>query len=169
MGIDVRKNMKAEINNENKAKFFALYYDQVVLMSASFVKGQDLRIVMNDKDLEVYGKKSYLQLKPLSQITDEDAWEVGIRVNCWSNWERKKDWFLSKDDDFHKVHIFGGQAFANAIGKDFGPGMSHPFANNSTDILCAYDYLRSKGYALPWMGLTIDDMVEAGWIKLIES
>lgn len=30
------------------------------------------------------------------------------------------------------------------------------------------DYLRSKGYALPWMGLSVDQMVEAGWIKLIK-
>lgn len=29
------------------------------------------------------------------------------------------------------------------------------------------DYLRSKGYALPWMGLTVEEMVEAGWIKLV--
>ena len=28
------------------------------------------------------------------------------------------------------------------------------------------DYLRSKGYALPWMGLSVEQMVEAGWIKL---
>jgi hypothetical protein len=28
------------------------------------------------------------------------------------------------------------------------------------------DYLRSKGYALPWMDLSVDDLVEYGWIKL---
>lgn len=29
-----------------------------------------------------------------------------------------------------------------------------------------YDYLRSKGYALPFMGWTVEEMVKAGWIKL---
>lgn len=29
------------------------------------------------------------------------------------------------------------------------------------------DYLRSKGYALPWMGLSIEKQIEFGWIKLI--
>ena len=28
------------------------------------------------------------------------------------------------------------------------------------------DYLRSKGYALPWLGLSVEEMIEAGWIKI---
>lgn len=28
------------------------------------------------------------------------------------------------------------------------------------------DYLRSKGYALPWMGLSVEKLVEYGWVKL---
>lgn len=31
------------------------------------------------------------------------------------------------------------------------------------------DYLRSKGYALPWMGLSVETLVNYGWIKLKES
>lgn len=30
-----------------------------------------------------------------------------------------------------------------------------------------YDYLRSKGYAVPWNGITVEELVELGWIKLI--
>lgn len=30
-------------------------------------------------------------------------------------------------------------------------------------------YLRSKGYALPWMGLSVEQQIEYGWIKLIEE
>ena len=26
----------------------------------------------------------------------------------------------------------------------------------------AYDYLRSKGYALPWMGLSVEKLIEYG-------
>lgn len=28
------------------------------------------------------------------------------------------------------------------------------------------DYLRSKGYALPWMRLSVEDQIEYGWVKL---
>lgn len=31
------------------------------------------------------------------------------------------------------------------------------------------DYLRSKGYALPYLGLSVEEMIEAGWIKLQEG
>jgi hypothetical protein len=31
------------------------------------------------------------------------------------------------------------------------------------------DYLRSKGYALHWMDLSVEDLVEYGWIKLNNS
>lgn len=28
------------------------------------------------------------------------------------------------------------------------------------------DYLRSKGYALPWMGLSVEKLIKYGWVKL---
>ncbi|WP_418360129.1 hypothetical protein [Sphingobacterium detergens] len=28
------------------------------------------------------------------------------------------------------------------------------------------DYLRSKGYAIPWNGLSVEKLVEYGWVKL---
>ena len=31
------------------------------------------------------------------------------------------------------------------------------------------DYFRSKGYALSYMGLSVEDLVEYGWIKLKEN
>jgi len=31
------------------------------------------------------------------------------------------------------------------------------------------DYLRSKGYAVDWMGLTVNQMINYGWIKLQEE
>lgn len=30
-----------------------------------------------------------------------------------------------------------------------------------------FDYLRSRGYALPWMGLSVEQLIEYGWVKLI--
>lgn len=28
------------------------------------------------------------------------------------------------------------------------------------------DYLRSKGYALPWMGISVEEQISKGWVKL---
>ena len=33
-------------------------------------------------------------------------------------------------------------------------------------VLNVYDFLRSKGYALPWMGLSVEKLVEYGWVVL---
>lgn len=101
---------------------------------------------------------------PLSDITDEDAYYIGASVNCWSWAERKMDFF--KDDELKDTHISFGKMFAYAIGKEYGHGHSHPFAHNSTDILHGFDYLRSKGYALPWMGYTVEQLISFGWLKL---
>lgn len=36
-------------------------------------------------------------------------------------------------------------------------------------LSCAYlcDYFRAKGYALPFMGISVNKLIEYGWIKLI--
>ena len=149
---------------ENKARFFAQYYGQKIQVDNELEEMGKFPLTINN--ISFQPEKCHLELTPLPDITDEDAWNVGIMVNCWAKWERKQDWFLSKEDDFHEVHIEGGKSFAEAIGKEWGHGMSHPFANNSTDILSAYDFLRSKGYALPWMGLSVEKLIEYGWIKL---
>lgn len=43
-----------------------------------------------------------------------------------------------------------------------------PFTTNLFVNMSALnsDYLRSKGYAVPWMGLSVYKQVEYGWVKL---
>jgi hypothetical protein len=114
--------MKAEVNNENRAKFFALYWGQKVLKD---VHGLNATI-SNMIDFEWNGW--WLELKPLSSISNQDAKE------CGSN--DSKD-FLEELDSC---------------------GLTYQSHN--------IDYFRSKGYALPWMGLSVEEIIEAGWIKL---
>jgi len=161
-----------EINSENKSKFFAHYIGQ--RLSSEFYSPIMRGVVQEGKTNADWKVKTqhlslpiediHLPLKPLSSISDEDAYYVGASVNCWSWAERKEDFF--KDDEMKDNHIAYGKMFTSSIGKEYGPGMSHPFAHNSTDILHGFDFLRLKGYALPWMGLSVEDMVSAGWIKL---
>lgn len=155
--------MKAEINNENKAKFFAQYWGQDILCSDMYGDGGTIySATMKGSSI----KNEWIELKSLSDVCDEDAYGIGMLVNCWSKTERRMAFF--KDDEMRETHIMAGKAFADCIGKDFGWGMSHPFANNSTDILHAYDFLRSRGYLVPWMGLSCEEIIEAGWAKYPE-
>ena len=126
------EKMQAEINNENKAKFFALYLNQKVLCD-NLRSNERL-----DKSWNWSHKDFWIQLKPLSSISDEDKDAVGLEP-CHQFDE--KGWYERSTFD----ELFYYWSFEDV------------------------DYLRSKGYALPWMGLSVDEMVKSGWIKLIES
>jgi len=140
--------MKAEINNENKAKFFALYWRQYVLSDGIEIGG-------NVGDCE---EEMFLLLNPLSQISDEDAVEVSgfdSSIN-WNNGLEKQIW----------KNTFGFTVVSNGTGLIQKYGQFVIWERNLSHV--QFDYLRSKGYALPWMDLSVEEMIEAGWIKLNE-
>lgn len=112
---------------ENKAKFFAQYYNQHVLyFTQSFLRKVDHLVLSHVEDSD------YLELKPLSSITDEEHKE--ILENPIYNTEKSVQ--------------------KNKIG------------NYYTSDIAITDYLRSKGYALPFMGISVKKLVEFGWIKI---
>jgi hypothetical protein len=115
---------RTEINNENKAKFFAQH-----LISCEVFRKTELQSWLTIEELAFIEEWNIwdevnLLLTPLSLISEEDAIEVDRMVGYMPT--GIADW-----------------AFTNAA-----------------------DYLRSKGYALPWMGLSVDQLEAAGWIKL---
>ena len=125
--------MKPQINNESKARFFALYWNQLVMRCEG-----DNFLITNIP--ERWSTAHWLELTSLQDITDEDAIEVVKIVRP-------------------------------AIPYILNPKNARPFCegylsiDNGISSLVA-DYLRSCGYALPYMGLSVEEMIEAGWIKL---
>lgn len=107
---------------ENKAKFFAQYWGQPVLMSNNDPKCYVIRVKFEHaEDIDI---NDYLELKPLSSITDEDLDKTNY--GCIEMILEKGYWLDVKNSDL----------------------------------------LRSLGYALPWMGLSIEQLQEYGWIKI---
>ena len=127
---------------ENKAKFFAQYWGQKVGKTE-----YESQLWINECFLNSI---SFLQLKPLSSITNEDAIEVANLLGNCSH--------LSDEGKIFQV-------------KDL---LSNPnFYVKQTNIsanqwLKVFDFLRSKSYALPYMGLSVETMIEYGWIKLTQ-
>ena len=118
---------------ENKAKLFAQYWGQEIVGHNVITEG--LNDAVNHRiilDL----KERFLELKPLSSITDEDAKFCG---------------FGNKKDFIKVWDTYGSEVFLERF-----------IFNN----LHFTDYLRSKGYALPYNGLSVDEQIECGWIKL---
>lgn len=132
--------MKAEITLENKAKFFAQYWGQlIVIHPPTSVISHVANHSMTTQALSC----QCLFLRPLSSISDEDKKELAL--------------LLGYSRQLKDSTLIGlGEAYINQPVREEG---IHLYA-------CVCDYLRYKGYALPWMGLSVEEMVEEGWIKL---
>ena len=134
--------MKLENTLENKSKFFAQYWGQDVLCRVIFGKNKNEIIMHNTpcSNLKL-GEiiDSYLELKPLSRISDEDAIEISKEYPAFGSNIRNSVKELFQEFDDLELSIKTG------------------------------DYLRSKGYALSYMYLSVEDLVEYGWVKLKEE
>ena len=130
---------------ENKAKFFAQYWGQKIWLQDSVDWIFNIEpSMMKDGIIEI----SSLLLTPISDITDEDAEELGYSSK-----------YLTEDDaDFG---MSSSLIFLNEI-KDY------PY--NDPDLISSdTDFLRSKGYAIRWNGITVEEQIEYGWVKLKTS
>lgn len=133
---------------ENKAKFFAQYWGQKILKGIPYdAPSLGCRRVWA-KNIDRGILVSYLELKPLSQITDEDAKEVIGATEC----------HLRQNDE-HSGY-FGMSPSGIFVDSLNGYGDSYHIGNKQLD------YLRSKGYVLPYNGLSVENQIEYGWVKL---
>lgn len=133
-----------ENNLENKSKFFALYWGFKCLRNELLNDNIPAHKVdtSNCKGLP----QQYLELKPLSQISDEDKIHICslLGIANYKDAYGFEDLFVSVNNNI--------QSYLSDDSIDF--------------TLECYDYLRSRGYALPWMGLSVEQLVEYGWVKL---
>lgn len=135
---------------ENKAKFFAQYWGQNVLTrphcgGKKWILGDEVSI-QSALSKQGYDYQYFLELKPLSSITDEDLEKISFNFP-----EGTKDIEFDFLPDNYKFHWKAKKGIKVKEGflalKDF-------------------DYLRSKGYALPWLGLSVEKQIAYGWVKL---
>lgn len=168
---------------ENKAKFFAQYWGQEVLNHPEqspttleeVVEGICKNEIINDY------KNSFLELTPLSQITDEDACHIAMLLVDWSaSSSRLTPQNITVRGRIDGDHVwdelvmkFTG-SFKYTVRYRGGDFMTWIDSNgrckwNTSNHQQVYDYLRSKGYALPWLDTTVEQLIEYGWIKFRQS
>ena len=130
---------------ENKMKFFALYYGQEVMKEQGKRQINTYTVSYLDYDKSNH----WLELTTLLSITDEDAMKlakIGLP-------ERIHDYLWSYQT---------GRAIAKSIQEGRQTNTYYPFFRMGD----AFDFLRSKGYAVDWLGLPVQKQIEYGWIKL---
>lgn len=150
---------KTENTPENKAAFFAHYYGQGVMLSqySAIINNSPLdpAWAIRASTLEKWPTvdNSILLLKPLSQITDEDAIEVAKICSHY---------FPINEDVECEV-------FINSFGRkvvSWGKSYKEKFlVEHAKDTAQGADFLRSKGYLLPWRDLSVEEIISYGWAK----
>jgi len=150
---------------ENKYKFIAQYWwtDTGVINGIKHFRVNPNHIC----DIE------YLELTPLSQITDEDAIEVAkiCGQDIFTEIERLKDKIIiHPSKKFCKKNYYEARqditiCFENCT-VYYDNGESYEDNYNYDLGLEAYDYLRSKSYLIPYNGTPTETLIEYGWAKL---
>lgn len=171
--------MKTENTIQSKQKFFAKYWGQPRMYYLAnslngMSPGYNLVGWMISTDII---STSHLILTPLSKISDEDINAIsgildfhdgnGLIVERVSRGDklnveiRAYDRYNDYPNSIDTLKLFTDEVEFFSI--DEAGGVYDYCCNR---ILNVMDYLRSKGYAVPWLDLSVDDLIEYGWVKL---
>ncbi|MGD1319184.1 hypothetical protein [Chryseobacterium sp. 2R14A] len=177
----------------NKSIFFAQHWNQHVLYSNKH--GFELvEYYFNPGQANVDGMEGlsyHLVLKPLSEISDEEITEVlrlAHNFKSVSNCKIKRlhdiiHCSYTMPDTSSEYHICLNFKYGTINCNLFFCKTDHDIASShkvnigeihfSSSRVVGYieivDYLRSKGYALPFRGLSVEKMVTYGWIRLWQN
>jgi len=121
---------------DNKSRFFALYWGQECFFCGRPEQKEAYNVTLFKEYIKKYPVESYLLLKPLSSITDEDA---------------------------NTITIYG--LYSKGRFNEAGYNTPSGFQRYSSDSI---DFIRSRGYAIRYLGLCVNDLIAYGWIKLQE-
>ena len=141
-----------ENTNENKEKFFALYLGQKVMDAG--IQG----IVKLDKSWNWKHKSFKLRLKPISKINEVELLEVlKTSDNDYMNEEYGK---ITKVENIEMDDYFDLSVRVICEKKSYT--LRTKIFHEATKV----DVLRSLGYAAPFLGLSIDNLISYGWLVL---
>lgn len=138
MNTEINPSAKAEPKTDVKCRFWGQYLEQIVAKETIYPNSPTINTttVLLINELLNY----HLELKPLSKLTDEDAKELLPFVSFQ---------FSSRYTD---------EKIKEEIRKSVLDTEMMP--------LDLTDYLRSKGYALPFMEYSVEDLISFGWVRL---
>lgn len=153
-----------ENTSENKAKFFSHHLNQKVLYQNRIgnivqfylscgdfskqvwiVSLEDENFEQNEMSCNANVLECQLLLKNLSEITDD---ELG---NMARFYEKTATNVYIHDDQLTFDYYSGDETHSVAVELNSG---------------YCLDFLRNKGYAMEWMGLSFTKLIEYNWIKI---
>lgn len=171
------------ITSKIKARIFAPYVGVATLINNEY------NDILDYNDLQFldteYHKNSYIELKPFLSITDEDAIEVAKVVmkrhdkhytdvdykvieKGGSDKYKFIDIKVKAKEEFCPIAIRIDEKSVSVMKMSYGENKTF---FKDTDLFApetftAYQILISKGYALPYMGYSVEDLIKEGVYKL---
>ena len=148
---------------DNKAKFFAQYWGVKTDNSGAYshIDGMVLQAIQ-------FGiGDCAIELRPLSSITDEEAIEVAKIFHRYSNSieyniDYKTNTFREKFAQLYWMEDNERRVVINFC----YDGTFHAVQANNETFLKAFQYIQFKGFALPYHNLSVEQLIEYGWVKL---
>ena len=131
---------------DNKQKFFALYWGQRLVMTE-----QDEPTTLSVVDTFIIDnawESDYLELRTVDRLTDEELFEIGHKV-----YGHPKP----------KMMMAFGKEAREMLQNEFNAGIKNGQANYGL-----IDILRGFGIAIPFMGLSVDQLISYGWVKIVK-
>ncbi len=114
-----------------------------------YFEGRDsVRIAGIVNNFDGTGQPAKLLLKSLGEISDQDAYNIGVLLNPLPTYGNPKK-----------------------VGQDIAKHILEPNSTYAYNYLMAQkitDFLRSHGYALPYMQWSVEELVEFGIFKIIK-
>jgi len=176
-------------NLDNKRLFFTQYWGQ------DLVCDKDIKFFGVEESLQSFDKyfdSHYLKLKPLSKIKKDDLIEVLRLAHNLKN-VNPKDITIKETEHNDAVHCsyynsgmngeyhiclnynyatinsnlhFHKTEDENTSSHSVNIGKIHHSANYVVGYIQIVDFLRSKGYLMPWRDLSIKKLIEYKWVKI---
>jgi len=129
-----------ENNLENKAKFFAQYWGQRVLS----IHNSTYLFVIQDMKQKDVSENDWLVLKPLSDISDEDAEQLSVR--------------LGRVVSLQKVIQENSKDLVKEVVSNYSQvNMLWSLPSQFTDKA------RELGYLIDFNGLSTEELISRGW------
>ena len=125
------------LQTDVRCRFFSQYFNQEVALIPSYPYGNDLI----KAKVYIIKEIQYLELKSLSKITDEEIIRVANYLDI--------QFSSAYSDEF--------------VISEYRKAIKSP--ENLSAVV--FDFLRSKGYALPFMEYSVEDLISFGWVQLL--
>lgn len=155
----MKQTVKPELNNpEMKARYFYLHYGQPVFKIEMLSK-------LYSKPYAEIIEEDHLLLTPLYHITDDQAVACCMFKNEMSFMGNRK-WKVERKEHYA---LITSRYSSHSFSLDFISGDVEFYNDNEIEVTISdttKDYLRSIGMACPWLGNSVEELIEAGYCQL---